>query len=146
MKIISDLDFQIKTFLAHVHPSGSYHVALCLIPPGEERVEYRFTTPEGLTKFLPYVYFRSLIYPHHTFLSTKRQSKKVGIQDWVSALFFGQAWRIGRYFARFAELEGTDARKNVVNQNRLKRPTQSKDFQPLFLDCESTTQMCSDVH
>jgi hypothetical protein len=60
MKIISDSDSQIKTFLAHVYPSGYYRVALCLIPPGEKRVEHhRFTTLEGLTKFLSYARFRN---------------------------------------------------------------------------------------
>lgn len=58
-EILSQQTQQINTFCELVYPSKDAYVALCLIPPDDQPVEHRFTTPATLPKFLPYARFRN---------------------------------------------------------------------------------------
>jgi len=58
-EILTHQTQQINTFCELVYPSKDAYVALCLIPPDNQPVEHRFTTPATLPKFLPYARFRN---------------------------------------------------------------------------------------
>ncbi len=54
------MNLQVKTFASLVYPSHASRIALCLIPPNHRgSPEHRFTTVDGLGRFLSYAAYRN---------------------------------------------------------------------------------------